>query len=147
LRRGITLPVNSVIIIALAIFVLLMLAMFLGRSSGQLGYAELATSYREGCSQLKSSYQCSTEGVTQVTTSFTEEGEAKDLLYVCRKYHNNPIMTVQQCRWSCSGCEKRVYAGTECTVGSDDCDTPYTLGWGCSEVEPGRGECVPYVVR
>ena len=130
LRRGITLPVNSVIIIALAIFVLLMLALFLGKSSGQLGYAELATSYKEGCSQLKSSYQCSAEGVTRVTTSYLEGGEPKDFLYVCRKYHNNPNMTAQQCRWSCSECEKRVYRGSPCEI-DDDCITPLTQGWSC----------------
>ncbi len=139
--KGIALPVNSVIIIALAIFVLLMLAMFLGKSSGQMEYADLAKAYREGCSQLKSSYQCSAEGVAQIMTSFTEEGEPKDFLYVCRKYYNNPSMTAQQCRWSCQGCEKKVYEGSPCEI-DEDCITPLTKeGWGCAKNSEGRLEC------
>ncbi|MGC9311024.1 MAG: hypothetical protein ACP5E4_04870, partial [Candidatus Aenigmatarchaeota archaeon] len=96
--KGIALPVNSVIIIALAIFVLLMIAMFFGKSSEQLSTSELSSAFQQGCSVLSSGHNCNTDKVAEIQTSLIVGGEAKDLLYACRNYFNDPSMTAQQCK-------------------------------------------------
>jgi len=131
--KGITLPVNSVIIIALAIFVLLMLAAFFGKSSSDLTTTEITNAFNQGCSQLSTSYNCDYEKLSEIKTSLIINNEAKTLLDVCRMSFNNPSMSAFKCMKACQVCPNKVFDGSYC---EDDTDchsplTPYNSGWAC----------------
>jgi hypothetical protein len=140
--KGIELPVNSVIIIALAIFVLLMLAAFFGKSGSELDQTQVNTAFNQGCSQLSSSYNCDETKVSEVKTSLVVSGQAKSLLDVCRMSFNNPSMSALKCKFACQTCPKIVSEGSPCeTTGSDpneDCKSPLTPTWGCNGADGCR---------
>jgi hypothetical protein len=133
--KGIELPVNAVIIIALAIFVLLMLAAFFGKSVSELDQTQVNTAFNQGCSQLSSSYNCDETKVSEIKTSLSVSGQAKSLLDVCRMSFNNPSMSALKCKFACATCPRRVYQGSPCeTTGSnpnEDCQSPLTSCWTC----------------
>jgi len=134
-RKGIELPVNSVIVIALAIFVLLMLAAFFGKSSGEVDKTPVNTAFNQGCSQLSTSYNCEHIRVNEVKTSWVINGEAKTLLDVCRMSFNDPSMSEFKCKKACQSCPNRVYEGSPCEDDTD-CQTPLTpenSGWACMD--------------
>jgi hypothetical protein len=134
--KGIALPVNSVIIITLAILVLLMIASFFGKSSSDLTTTQVTNAFNQGCSQLSSSYNCDYEKLANIKTSLIINGEAKTLLDVCRMSFNNPSMSAFKCKKACQVCPNRVYRGSPCeTLGnSEDCITPLTPDWWCAEL-------------
>jgi hypothetical protein len=133
--KGIELPVNSVIIIALAIFVLLMLAAFFGKSGSELSQTEITNAFNQGCSQLSSSYNCDYQKVSEIKTGLIVNGQAKTLLDVCRMSFNNPSMSQLKCKFSCQTCPKRVFDGSPCEDDTD-CASPMTpVGvWGCDTI-------------
>jgi hypothetical protein len=128
--KGIALPVNSVIIIALAIFVLLMISAFFGKSSGELATTEVTNAFNQGCSQLSSSYNCDYEKLPEIKTSLIINNEAKTLLDVCRMSFNNPSMSALKCKFACQVCPKRVFEGSPCED-PQDCISPLTSDWNC----------------
>ena len=130
--KGITLPVNSVIIIALAIFVLLMLAAFFGKSSNELTTTQVTNAFNQGCSQLSSSYNCDYERVPEIESSLIINNEAKTLLDVCRMSFSNPSMSAFKCKKACQVCPNKVYQGSFCED-NPDCYSPLTPEkvWGC----------------
>lgn len=133
--KGITLPVNPVIIIALAIFVLLMLAAFFGKSGGELDKTQINTAFNQGCSQLSSSYNCEHTRVHEVQTNLVIGGQAKSLLDICRMSFNDPAKSELKCKFACQTCPKRVYDGSPCEDDSD-CESPMTPAgvWGCDMI-------------
>jgi hypothetical protein len=152
LRKGIELPVNSVIIIALAIFVLLMLAAFFGKSGGEIDKTQVNTAFNQGCSQLSSSYACDYTRVNDVKTSLVVNGQAKSLLDVCRMSFNDPAMSAFKCKKVCQTCPNRVFDGSPCEE-PGDCITPLTTeeaNWQCipdpTGTKPGK-ICTNPVVR
>lgn len=56
--KGITLPVNSVIVIALAVMVLLMLAAFFAGGASQIDKATLENAWTKCCSTIQGMYNC-----------------------------------------------------------------------------------------
>jgi hypothetical protein len=144
--KGITLPVNSVIIIALAIFVLLMLAAFFGKSGSEIDKTQVNTAFNQGCSQLSSSYNCDYERVPEIKTSLVINGQAKTLLDVCRMSFNNPSMSAFKCKKACQVCPNKVYENSYCeATGSDrdeDCHSPLTpesSNWHCIDLSDPLG--------
>jgi hypothetical protein len=140
-RKGIELPVNSVIIIALAIFVLLMIAAFFGKSGSEIDKTQLNTAFNQGCSQLSSSYACDYEKLSEVKTSLIINGQAKTLLDVCRMSFNNPSMSALKCKFACQTCPKRVFDGSPCEDDTD-CYTPLTpegSNWQCMDSNNPQG--------
>jgi hypothetical protein len=144
--KGIELPVNTVIIIALAIFVLLMLAAFFGKSSGDLTTTQITAAFNQGCSQLSSSYNCDYEKLPEIKTSLISNGEATTLLDVCRMSFNNPSMSALKCKFACQTCPKRVYDGSPCED-PEDCISPLTQAseWSCMPITGGNPtkQCKP----
>jgi hypothetical protein len=132
--KGIELPVNSVIIIALAIFVLLIIAAFFSKSGGEIDKTQINTAFNQGCSQLSTTYNCDSEKISEVKTSIVENGWAKNLLDVCRMSFNNPTMSAFKCKSACQTCPKRVYDESPCED-NEDCLTPLTPypQWTCEE--------------
>ena len=100
-HKGIELPVNSVIIIALGIFVLLMISAFFEKSGGEIDKTQVNTAFNQGCSQLSMSYNCDYERISEIKTSLVVDGRAKTLLDVCRMSFNNPSMTSLKCMRAC----------------------------------------------
>jgi hypothetical protein len=150
--KGIELPVNSVIIIALAIFVLLMLAAFFSKSSGEIDKTQIQSAFNSGCSQLSSMYDCTddAEAWAKIKTSVVQNGNALTLKQVCQAYFNNPLMSEAQCRDACPVCKKTAASeGTPCPNGDDDCKNPYgTLictsdGYCCSDESDSGPNCIP----
>jgi len=129
-QKGIELPVNSVIIIALAIFVLLMLAAFFGKSGGEIDKTQINTAFNQGCSQLSTSYNCDYTRINEVKTNLVINGQAKTLLQVCQMSFNDLKMSAFKCRKACQVCPNRVYDGSPCEDGTD-CNTPLTSDWEC----------------
>jgi hypothetical protein len=144
--KGIELPVNAVIIIALAIFVLLMIAAFFSGSGKSINSAQINTAFNEGCSQLSSSYSCDYTKLDQIKTSIIENGQAKNLLEVCRMSFNNPTMSALKCKNACQTCQKYVYDGSPCET-PEDCLSPLTPAsdWTCADIIDGNPpkQCKP----
>jgi len=132
MTKGIALPVNSVIVIALAIFVLLMIAAFFSKSSGELDKTQVNTAFNQGCSQLSSIYLCDETKLSEIKTSLVANDQAKTLLDVCRMSFNNPTMSELKCKFACQTCPKRVFEGSPCEDDTD-CWSPLTPEnvWGC----------------
>jgi hypothetical protein len=131
--KGIELPVNSVIIIALAIFVLLMLAAFFGKSGSELDKTAVNTAFNQGCSQLSSSYNCDYEKVSEIKTPLVINRQAKTLLDICRMSFNDPSKSALKCKFACPTCPKRVTEGSPCED-DNDCESSLTAkaeGWQC----------------
>jgi hypothetical protein len=135
-HKGIEFPVNSVIIIALAIFVLLMLAAFFGKSGSEIDKTQTNTAFNQGCSQLSSSYNCDYEKVPEIKTSLVINNQAKTLLDVCRMSFNNPSMSAFKCKKACQVCPNKVHDGSYCED-QEDCYTPLTpesSNWHCVDI-------------
>ena len=134
-RKGIELPVNSVIIIALAIFVLLLLAAFFSKSSGELDKTQVNSAFNQGCSLLSSAYNCDHTRLKDVKTNLVVNGQAQSLLDVCRRSFNDGAMSELKCKNACQTCQKYVYQGSPCEkTGEDpngDCISPLTQDWKC----------------
>ena len=130
--KGIELPVNSVIIIALAIFVLLMLAAFFSKSGSELDRTHVNSAFNQGCSLLASAYSCDHTRVHEIKTNLVVNGEALSLLQVCQASFNNPVMSELKCKNACQTCQKYVYDGSPCEDNSD-CVSPLTPAkdWKC----------------
>ena len=128
--KGIELPVNSVIIIALAIFVLLMLAAFFSKSSGELDRTQVNSAFNQGCYLLASAYNCDYDKVDQIKTNLVMNGQALSLLQVCQASFNDNTKSKLKCKNACQTCQKYVYQGSPCEqTGEDknsDCRSPMT---------------------
>lgn len=135
--KGIELPVNSVIIIALAVMVLLMLAVFFMGGTTSLGSANLGTEWTQSCGILKSTYNCNADSLLSIRTEdVTGDGVEDSLLDVCKLYFNKPEATKYFCRNKC--CNTQVSEGMIC-IEDDDCRTGLLSGgWICS-----TGRCCP----
>jgi hypothetical protein len=142
-RRGIELPVNAVIIIALAIFVLLMIAAFFSGSGQSINSAQVNTAFNEGCSQLSSVYSCNEQKMSEIKTSIVVNGQAKSLLEVCRMSFNNPTMSALKCKFACQTCQKYVYENSPCEEPDDteSCSSPLTADWKCTLLSDGSYGC------
>jgi len=139
--KGIELPVNSVIIIALAIFVLLLMAAFFMTGSSGLDKTQVNTAFNQGCSQLSSLYSCDHEKMAEINTNLVVNGQAKNLLEVCRISFNNPIMSAFKCKNACGTCQRFVTEGSPCEE-LEDCLSPLTSeGWDCDNPSGAIGVC------
>lgn len=133
--KGIELPVNSVIVIALAIFVLLMLAVFLTKGTGDMDRTQLGNAFNAGCSQLAMSYDCQSSGVGSITTNYQIGGKALSFLDACRQYINNGLASADDCVRNCPQCgTQQVSSGSPCPTDPQthnqiaegaDCRSPY----------------------
>jgi len=128
--KGIELPVNSVIIIALAIFVLLMIAAFFSKSSGELDRTQINSAFNQGCSLLASAYNCDQERMQDIKTSLVLNGQAQNLLQVCKISFNDQTKSALKCKFACQTCQKYVYEGSPCEEPAD-CISPLTSNWKC----------------
>ncbi|RLJ02267.1 MAG: hypothetical protein DRP10_01845 [Candidatus Aenigmatarchaeota archaeon] len=135
--KGISLPVNSVIIIALAVMVLLMLAAFFGIGSSPITSSNVENAWNKGCATLKDAYDCNPDKVSTINTGIDIDGDKvpDSLLKVCREKFNDPDVTVYWCRNKC--CNVIIREGVTCGE-DEDCKTTYTSNWICSS-----GHCCP----
>ena len=120
MKKGISLPVNAVVIIALAIFVLLMLAALFGGAFPQTRQTSVATAWSKSCAKLNQYYNCE---VADFDTGYDIDGDgATDtFLKVCQAYFDDPNLEIEQCRDRCCGTTTR-YGGKEgayCTKNED----------------------------
>ena len=119
-KKGISLPVNAVVIIALAIFVLLMLAALFGGGFGQTRQANVATAWSKGCAKLNQYYNCRAENFD---TGYDIDGDSvsDSFLKVCQAYFDDPNLNIEQCRDRCCGTTTRYGSGEgeKCTINSD----------------------------
>jgi len=136
--KGIELPVNSVIIIALAIFVLLMLAAFFSKSGSELDRTQVNSAFNQGCYLLASAYSCDHTRISGIKTNLVVNGQALNLLQVCQTSFNNPAMSELKCKFACQTCQRYVYEGSPCeNTGDDqneDCKSPMTPGGTCDSI-------------
>jgi len=146
--KGIELPVNSVIVIALAIFVLLMLAAFFGKSSEGFTDTQYQSAFYSACAQW-SNGGCSDSDFndeSKIKTSMSDGTTAYSLKRVCQSYLKNPMAGADDCKNACTSCPKKfVGSGTLCTTvkaDSEECDSLLTKDWDC--VIAGSGAiCCP----
>ena len=124
--KGIELPVNSVIVIALAIFVLLMLAAFFSKSGSEMDRTQVQNAFNQGCYQLSTTYDCREEGVDKIMTGLIKDNKALNLAEVCKNYLGNMLASSKDCVKACPQCgQKYATSGTPCPNGNEDCKSPY----------------------
>jgi hypothetical protein len=147
--KGIELPVNSVIVIALAIFVLLMLAAFFGKSGGEMDRTQLQSAFNQACYQLSSANNCDTEKAKTMMSGYISSGKALSFVDVCRSYLNDMTADAAKCVKNCPQCNTQyVSSGSACPEGvaeGADCGSPYgTLicktGICCAELDTSDGK-------
>jgi len=133
--KGIELPVNSVIIIALAIMVLLMIAAFL--MGADVSPSKVESAWSQGCNILKNTHNCDADKVTDIiVTDITGDAVGDSLLVICRAKFKNDNASVHWCRNKC--CTTVITEGTPCTV-PEDC----RIGWGKAEWVCESKRCCP----
>jgi|GEM_PF-2084323 len=118
-KKGISLPVNAVVIIALAIFVLLMLAALFGGAFPQTRQTNIATAWSKSCAKLNQYYNCR---VADFDTGYDIDGDGAtdNFLKVCRAYFDDPNLEIEQCRNRCCGTTTRYDTeGSSCTSNAD----------------------------
>ena len=99
--KGIELQVNSVIVIALAIMVLLMIAAFL-MVGGDTSSMDLEKAWNQGCGVLKNTHNCDRSIVDSLQVlDVTGDGIADNLLTICRAKYNDQTLTGTYCRNQC----------------------------------------------
>jgi len=148
--KGIELPVNAVIIIALAIFVLLMLAAFFGKSSEGFTDTQYQSAFYSACAQW-SSGGCSDNDFNQdkIKTSMNDGKNAFSLRQVCQSYLKDPSADVTKCKNACTSCPKKfVGEGTQCKdiASTTECSSLLTDGWKCLSAGTNgdyKGICCP----
>lgn len=129
--KGIEMPVNSVIVIALAVMVLLMLATFFFGGTGQTRSVSIESAWGEGCNILKVRYNCDGSKVSEIRTAdITGDGIEDSLLAICKIKYGEKA-TKYGCRNIC--CGTIITEGTPCEEPEDcrfgfgktqwDCDT------------------------
>jgi len=137
-QKGISLPVNAVIIIALAVMVLLLVAAFFGGGAGQMGAATIESAWTQGCNALKSA-KCNATAVKNITVGdVTGDDKPDNLLTVCRIKFKKDDASIYWCRNQC--CHTVISEGTACEPGHDeDCRFGLFRGdWYCD-----NGHCCP----
>ncbi len=104
--KGLELPINMIVIIAVAVLILVVVAAFF---SGQFGTGvntiAVNNAFNEGCSSLKSVYNCDPTRLDEVQTSFIPSGRSTPalLLEVCGLKDKNFIGRADLCARAC-GC-------------------------------------------
>lgn len=119
MRKGISLPVNAVVVIALAIFVLLMLAALFGGSFGQTRQTNVEVAWSKSCARLNDYYKCS---ATDFDTGYDIDGDGTtdNFLKVCRARFDDPNLNIEECRDACCGTTRRYGTeGSSCTSDAD----------------------------
>ena len=137
--KGISLPVNAVIIIALAVMVLLLVAAFFFGSTKQLGDTSVESAWNQGCNALRNTYHCDASVVGTIKTAdITGDGVEDSLLTICRvKYHNDDL-SAEWCRNKC--CGTVIVEGSPCTT-SADCQMGWgKANWACTTPVEGTGD-------
>ena len=123
--KGIELPVNSVIVIALAIMVLLMMAAFF--MNADVSSTNVESAWSQGCNVLKNTYNCDASKVSSIiVTDITGDAVDDSLLAICRAKFKNNVASAHWCRNKC--CSTVITEGTPCTD-AEDCQ----IGWGRDE--------------
>ncbi len=141
--KGIELPVNSVIVIALAIMVLLMIAAFLMGGLGPMGSTDVESAWSSGCKVLTSTYNCDSTKVKTIDSGVdvTGDGVSDTLFQVCQKKYGETStgedITENFCRNKC--CTTIISTELDC-VQDIDCNSAVGgLGWTC---DTGTSKCV-----
>ena len=136
--KGISLPVNAVVIIALAVMVLLLIAAFFGSGVGQIGAANIESAWTQGCNALKSA-NCNASAVKNITVGdVTGDDKPDNLLTVCRIKFKKDDASIYWCRNQC--CHTVISEGTECEeYHHEDCRFGlFRDDWHCD-----NGHCCP----
>ncbi len=138
--KGIALPVNSVVIIALAMMVLLMLAAFFAGGFRQGSSTKVENAWNNGCRTLEEAYNCDADDVSSIETGkdVTGDDSPDDLLTVCKQKFDDKSLNKYFCRNKC--CRTTIVEGTSC--GKDkDCQSGLGKGdWTCDTVD---SKCCP----
>jgi len=130
--KGIELPVNSVIIIALAIMVLLMIAAFL--MGADVSPSKIEGAWSQSCGVLKNTHNCNKSFVDSLkVVDVTGDGIADSMLTICRAKFNDQTLTKTYCRNKC--CNTVIQEGSECENNDNrDCEFGFGKGdWVCTD--------------
>ncbi len=146
--KGIEMPVNTVIIVALAIMVLLMLAMFFFGGTRQMSATSLESAWSQGCSILKS-HNCEADKVEGIMVAdITGDGIKDSLLLICRAKYQDDTVSEYWCRNKC--CGTVIVEGTSCSatggVGDKECQMGFGRStWKCNTAKDGNPDpaCCP----
>ncbi|MCK4429540.1 MAG: hypothetical protein KAU95_04135 [Candidatus Aenigmarchaeota archaeon] len=136
-------PVNTVIIIALAVMVLLMVAAFFFSSTGNISATNLESAWSNGCHMLKNTYHCNPDKLIELKVAdINGDGSPDALLDICRAKYGSS-MSKYMCRNKC--CGTLIVEGTSCEV-KEDCQFGWDKGtWECNPASAGTPDpaCCP----
>ncbi|MBN2095425.1 MAG: hypothetical protein JW727_05230 [Candidatus Aenigmarchaeota archaeon] len=109
--KGVELPVNSVIVIALAIFVLLMMAAFFSGAGKNIDKTQLQTASSEACSILSTVYNCDSSKVGDATARVGNQQVS--LRDICNQMGISPLDN-NACVKVCAVCQSS--SSFDCTI-------------------------------
>ena len=132
--KGIELPVNTVIVIALAIMVLLMMAAFL--MSADIKSPKVDNAWNRGCGILRNTYKCDDTKVSSIDGGIdvTGDGVSDTLSLICKKKFGQTSegadITDKFCRNKC--CNTVISTELGCADVIDCTSAVGGIGWICN---------------
>ncbi len=107
--KGISLPVNAVIVIALGIMVLLLVAAFFAGGAGKMNKATLENAWTQCCSTIQTVHKCNTStDLSKINPRFdiNSNGTTEDCKFICKEKFGLTTITYdsKECVCACSGC-------------------------------------------
>ncbi len=104
--KGIALPVNSVIVIALAVMVLLMLAGFFAGGASNINKASLENAWTNCCNTIQTVKKCDTNTeLSDINPGFdiNSNGTTEDCEFICEEKFGLTYDS-KDCVCACPGC-------------------------------------------
>lgn len=107
--KGMELPINMIVVVAIAVLVLVVTAGFFGGFlTGNINSIELEQAYNSACSQLRNTKNCVARETASIEVQIKVPGETviqkTNLLKLCEKLNKGADSTGVTCARSC-GCQ------------------------------------------
>ncbi len=101
-------PINLIVVIAIAVLVLIVLAAFFSGAFGSsVGSMDRQAALNTACAKLRTIYNCATSNLHTITVMHREPGDAVERAYplseLCTLVDRNPQGTPNECAIGC-GC-------------------------------------------
>ena len=110
MKKGLALPIEMIVIVAVALIVLVVVAAFFAAQFGTgANTIELQQAKSKACGALLSAYNCDPNAVNTIKITLSD-GTSMTLMQLCQK---EGITTKEACVNSCAGCKQISSGGTE----------------------------------
>jgi hypothetical protein len=97
LRKGVELPTNTVIVLALGIFVLVLVVLYVARGFNPLADASADSAVNQGCQKYAQMGGSPEIAGTLMVGDIDNDGKGDTLLKACQMSMKNPTMNAAEC--------------------------------------------------